>query len=210
MKRLLLFTAIIFAALQTFSQTDPLRQKLDSIFQYVDKTQIPTGYLKEYGAELMPIHWFNGVLTDSNAIADIDCWRATYTDISTAKIQPQLTTMTGLTTINTTIEGLRNAQVAPIAVLYGNYASLRDDALLLNLFSINNQQIIDAANRNQSPYLTKILFAAASINKQFTNTVTFTFAPALYFTNTTLSLSQLAVDFKDGQGYILIPFSEGE
>ena len=25
-----------------FSQTDPLRQKLDSIFQYVDKSQIPT------------------------------------------------------------------------------------------------------------------------------------------------------------------------
>ena len=58
----------MIVSLQTFAQTVPLRQKLDSIFQYVDKTQIPTGYLKEYGAELMPIHWFNGVLTDSNKV----------------------------------------------------------------------------------------------------------------------------------------------
>lgn len=139
MKKSIVVVAILIAALETFAQTDPLRQKLDSIFQYVNKTQIPTGYLKEYGAELVPIHRFNGVLTDSNAIADIDCWRAAYTDISTAKIQAQLPAMTVLTTVNTTIDGLRNTAVAPIALLYGNYASLRDDALALNLFSISNQ-----------------------------------------------------------------------
>ena len=55
MKKTLIVTAMIIAALQSFSQTDPLREKLDSIFQYVDKTQIPTGYLKVYGAELMPL-----------------------------------------------------------------------------------------------------------------------------------------------------------
>ena len=82
MKKLLLVVATMIVTFQTFSQTDLLRQKLDSIFQYINKTQIPTGYLKEYGAELMPIHCFNGVITDSNAIADIDCFRATYTDIS--------------------------------------------------------------------------------------------------------------------------------
>lgn len=63
MKKLLLIIAIILAALQTFSQSDPLRDKLDSVFQNVNKNVISTGYLKEYGAELMPIHVFNGVLT---------------------------------------------------------------------------------------------------------------------------------------------------
>lgn len=61
MKKLLLFVTIIIVSLQTFGQTDPIREKLDSIFQHVDKSQIPTGYLKEYGAEFMPLHWFNGI-----------------------------------------------------------------------------------------------------------------------------------------------------
>ena len=39
--------AILMLSLKTFSQIDPLRQKLDSIFQYVDKTKIPTGILAE-------------------------------------------------------------------------------------------------------------------------------------------------------------------
>ena len=169
MKKLLLVVAIMIATFQAFSQTDLLRQKLDSIFQYVDKTQIPTGYLKEYGAELMPIHCLNGVLTDSNAIADIDLFRATYTDIATAKIQSQLPLMKDLTLVNNTIDSLKNITPAasPIAILYSSYASLRDDALSLNLFSVSNQQIYDIAGRSQSPYLTNTLFAAASINKVF-------------------------------------------
>lgn len=68
MKKLLLLITILITVFQSFAQIDSLRQKLDSIFQYVDKTQIPTGYLKEYGSELMPIHCFNGVLTDSKQI----------------------------------------------------------------------------------------------------------------------------------------------
>ena len=51
MKKLLLVVATMIATLQTFSQTDLIRQKLDSIFQYIDKALIPTGYLNEYGPE---------------------------------------------------------------------------------------------------------------------------------------------------------------
>ena len=67
--------------IKSFSQIDPLRQKLDSIFQYVDKSQIPTGYLKEYGSEFLPLHWFNGLLTDSNTVNSLDIFRTAYCDI---------------------------------------------------------------------------------------------------------------------------------
>ena len=46
MKKLLLFAAMIIAVLNLYAQTDPLREKLDSIFQHIDKNQIPSGYLK--------------------------------------------------------------------------------------------------------------------------------------------------------------------
>ena len=45
---------LMTATFYSFAQTDPLREKLDSIFQYIDKNQIPSGYLKEYGSQLAP------------------------------------------------------------------------------------------------------------------------------------------------------------
>ena len=60
----------------SFGQTgDPLRDKLDSIFINIDKSQIPNGYLQEYGAEFTPLHRYNGVLTDSNVINNLDLFR---------------------------------------------------------------------------------------------------------------------------------------
>lgn len=206
MRKILLFVAITIISFQIFGQVDPIRQKLDSVFQHVDKSQIPTGYLKEYGAEFMPLHWFNGVITDSNTVADIDAFRFIYDDIATAKIQQNLPVMTDLLVLNAKIDSLRSASMASaIALLYGNYASLRDDALSLNLFTISNQQIYDVPGRIQSPYNTNTLFAAASINKTFTDTVSFTYKPVLYFSNTGITITQLSVDFKDGQGYKIIP-----
>ena len=70
-----------------YCQIDPLRQKLDSIFQDVDKSQIPTGYLKEYGSEFLPLHWFNGLLTDSNAVNSLDIFRTAYCDMVTIKLR---------------------------------------------------------------------------------------------------------------------------
>ncbi len=74
MKKIVLaVVAIIFMAILSNAQTgDPLRDKLDSIFKFIDKTQIPTGYLKEYGSEMIPLHLFNGLLNDSNKVESLD------------------------------------------------------------------------------------------------------------------------------------------
>ncbi len=104
MKKIFLLLSLLIVGLYSFAQIDPLRQKLDSVFQNVNKTQIPTGYLKEYGAELMPLHWFNGLLTESNRVASIDALRAKYTDLYTAKIQSALPAMTALATVNNQIK----------------------------------------------------------------------------------------------------------
>lgn len=90
MKKIILLFTCIIAGLTSYAQTDPLREKLDSIFQYIDKSQIPTGYLKEYGSELLPLHYFNGLLTDSNTVEDLDIFRTAYADLYTAKLPPQI------------------------------------------------------------------------------------------------------------------------
>ncbi|MGI8584489.1 MAG: hypothetical protein ACR2KX_20050 [Chitinophagaceae bacterium] len=51
--------ALIFFALFGNAQTDALRNNLNTIFQNIDKSQVPTGFLEEYGADLVPLDVFN-------------------------------------------------------------------------------------------------------------------------------------------------------
>ena len=92
MKKLMMVIACIITDLVGYCQTttDPLREKLDSIFQHLDKTQIPTGYLKEYGAELSPINCLNGVLTDSNVVGNLDHFRIAYVDLTSSRLPQTL------------------------------------------------------------------------------------------------------------------------
>ena len=49
-----LFKMLVISVLLTsnaFAQTDPVRAELDHIFQYIDKSQVPSGYLDEYGPQ---------------------------------------------------------------------------------------------------------------------------------------------------------------
>ncbi|MBS1737491.1 MAG: hypothetical protein JSS98_12910 [Bacteroidetes bacterium] len=74
--------ALFFISTSLFSiaQVDSLRLTLDNIFTHVDKSQVPTGFLEEYGAQFVNLKAFNGQLTDSNFIYDIDVWNLIYND----------------------------------------------------------------------------------------------------------------------------------
>ncbi len=50
------------------AQVDSLRTTLDNIFLHVDKSQVPTGFLDEYGAQFANLKTYNGILTDSNIV----------------------------------------------------------------------------------------------------------------------------------------------
>ena len=54
MKKILVAAILLLVHLCASAQTDPVRTQLNSIFQNIDKAQIPTGYLNEYGPEDFP------------------------------------------------------------------------------------------------------------------------------------------------------------
>lgn len=88
MKRIftsLLLVQAFFCLNANAQTTDVLRNQLNSIFQYVDKSQVPTGYLEEYGPRMVPFDIFNGVLTDSNRV-DTDLWELLYGSILASRI----------------------------------------------------------------------------------------------------------------------------
>mgnify|MGYP000017526665 CR=1 FL=1 len=84
-KLAILTLALIFLTLFAQAQTDALRNQLNTIFQNIDKSQVPSGFLEEYGAGLVPLDVFNGQLTDSNRL-DIDLWRYAYGSVYTSNI----------------------------------------------------------------------------------------------------------------------------
>lgn len=81
MKRNLFLTVIgIFLLLKNIAaqvDTSTTQKLLQYIMQPLDKNQIPTGFLEEYGCPMLPMATFNGTLTDSNRI-DMHLWRTLY------------------------------------------------------------------------------------------------------------------------------------
>ena len=51
MKKILTIATILLITFCAKAQTDTIRTEQDRIFQYINKTLIPTGYLNEYGPE---------------------------------------------------------------------------------------------------------------------------------------------------------------
>ena len=212
MKKIFLLFTCIIAGIYTYAQTDPLREKLDSIFQYINKSQIPGGYLKEYGSQMLPLHCFNGILTDSNNVENLSIFRYIYADLYTAKLPTQSIppveariflprTLPSLPQVNDKLDTVRLNATSSVAILYGQYSSLKPTALDENLFTLSNEQLYDVADRPSSPYINNTLFAAAAIGQKYINTVNLRYDSSLYYSNTNLSVSALSIDFLDGNGY---------
>ncbi len=66
--------------------TGKLRQRLNTIFAPLDKNQVPTAYLEEYGVRLLPLRFFSGAtLTDTNR-TDMAKLRYLRTTLASARV----------------------------------------------------------------------------------------------------------------------------
>ncbi|WP_218127176.1 hypothetical protein [Catalinimonas alkaloidigena] len=77
MFRWLAISYLIAGTLCAQSTPDALRTRLDYIFQPLNKSRVPTGFLQEYGVDLVPLDNFKGVRNGSSLV-NIDVWRALY------------------------------------------------------------------------------------------------------------------------------------
>ena len=84
---LLICTFSILSATQSKAQVDTstTQKLLQYIFQNIDKTQISSVFLEEYGCPMLPMATFNGTLTDSNRI-DMNLWRTLYFQLQTGYV----------------------------------------------------------------------------------------------------------------------------
>ncbi|MBX9782899.1 MAG: hypothetical protein K2X48_06385 [Chitinophagaceae bacterium] len=208
MKKIIIccFIAALATALPKFSKAQaPDTSTIDKLQRYVagplDKSQVPTGFLEDYGAPFIPMAAFNGNLSDSNRI-EMSLWRLLYFQLQTSYCQAGTNPLPSIVTVNTALQNAGTGAI-PISLLLGQYAKVKTDAYTNNLlyFNSTDKRVYDVAGRNRSPYTTNYLFAAAPLQaNNVTNTASFVYNPNLVWSNTGLSISQLQVNFDDGQG----------
>lgn len=204
-KKLLVAFISIFLLLKNSTaqvDTSTVQKLLQYIMQPLDKNQIPTGFLEEYGCPMLPMATFNGTLTDSNRI-DMNLWRTLYFQLQTGWTRTSSNPLPAITTVNTAIQNASGSTVL-IPLLIGSYNTVKSTAFSSNLLSYNGstRQVHDVPNRPQSPYNTNDLFAACPLNNHtVSGTETFVFNSNTIWNNTGKTISSLQVDFADGDGF---------
>jgi hypothetical protein len=196
MRKLLFLCFIFFLSHTAFTQTDPIRQQLDYLFGSLDASQVPSGYLAPYGTELLDKEDYNGLLTDSNLVNDLDLVRMAYADIYSSRFYSNAPSMVDIDALNSTIASVADNS---LVLFYGQYSLFDENAVANNWLQYTNGKLYDVAGRPQSPYILKNLFIAYPKNNYFNETVVLSFNPSLFYTNTNLSVQSLQVDF--GGGY---------
>ncbi len=208
MKQVLLFITAALLCTKTFAQGEaPVQAELNTIFQYINKSQIPNGYLGEYGSDFAEKRLYNGVLADSNFIYNISGFNFLYNDIVSARIYSAAPTMPSMQTVNDTLNALPAANASSLVFLTAKYGVLKENALSLGLFTRSGNQLFDVAGRPQSPYTSQQLFAAAPADPVSKNigAIQLTWRAGLCFSNSGQSISQVWIDFLDGAGYRSLP-----
>ena len=205
MKKILFAVTMLLLNLCAYAQTDTIRAEQDHIFQYINKTLIPTGYLNEYGPEAVSKSALNGVLTDSNFVFDIDVFNLLYNDIENSRLNTLVPALLSLDSVRPYINVARYDTVSNLAFFSADYSILREDAVQLNLFTVSGNQLFDVSNRSQSPYIQMHAFAAVPVLPQspFTNEIRLGCQP-LFYGNTGKIVSSVMVNFLDGAGYHVI------
>ncbi|MDX1941840.1 MAG: T9SS type A sorting domain-containing protein [Saprospiraceae bacterium] len=181
--------------------TDPVRTELDRVFANLNRSDIPTGVLREYGVAFANLEQFDGS-TNANNIVDETAWSLIYHAFHSARISGTQS-LPSINQVNTNTEAAQRSNSAVVVpLLYGQYASIRTDAVSSNLLRVQNNALYDVAGRTQNPYLTRNLFAAAPL-RDFTEDGTFSivFLSNHFYTNTTNTVQQIQVDMGDGGGF---------
>lgn len=182
---------------QNIEDNEAVRIYLDNYFENIDKTRIPTGYLKEYAFELIDFNTYDGLsLTDNNSV-NLSTLEMMLRSIRSAAVGTK-----PFNDVSTVLSSLvTNNSNVPVAIALYNYNYIKSNALSDGLISVVNDQAYDVFSSDgvwQNPYDDAYLFGFAPIAEiSYSSTVTFIFNGL--FTNA--SVSKIEFDPGNGGGY---------
>jgi len=184
--------------------TSTLKKLIHYVLQPLDKSQVPTGFLEEWGCPILPMATFNGTLTDSNRI-DMNLWRTLYFQLQTAYCQTGTNPLPVITTANDTIrQNMADTLAIPIPILISQYNNVKSYAFSSNLLYHNTgtNQVQDVGGRPENPYQANNLFAACPNEQRTINgREEFVCQSNLIWNTTGKTIHQIQVDFDNTLGF---------
>ena len=219
---ILLTISICFLSMLAKAQTtDSVRLAINYILAPLNKTLIPTGILAENSYPLLDLSTYNGQLSDTNTM-DFAQMRLLYNQALSGSYiaQASLPSITQLNADYATANNNGTNNVVSIALI--NYASIKPTAIANGQMSIVNGQLYDgiaailkpadATSSNiiaqKSPYQVNKLFAAAASNNTAKNGIlNLLFKPSLFYTNANVTISNIEIDFDNGNGFVTATFN---
>lgn len=175
----------------------------NSIFAGMSKTRVPNGLLLDYAMEFAELSAFNGTtLTNENTVTT-----SQYTDIYNTLLMARVqTTVPGLvppTVFKSQWDNLRQANKIVLSGLYYKYSQFKANAYP-SLLTVSNNKYFDKFVNGvwQNPYEDKLVFAmTAPILKYNSLSFQVVLPSSVFYTNQNSSISSIAIDFGNGQGY---------
>jgi len=182
---------------------DSFSTRVNSIFQNVNRAEVTSGILLDYGVEFQNMDNYSGMaLHDSNYV-NINDWRSIVSTLGSSQFNNQAVLPT-LTAINSSISSSESSSLPnPFVVLNFKYHALRPDAISAGLMTSSNDKLYDVPNRTTSPYVLKYVFAISPTKKQYDapdGVISFTIPSTLIFGNSGKTISQVKVNMGDGLG----------
>lgn len=208
-KKILLLTFLLLISLLIKAQSglSDYKSRVDYIFANVDHSQVSTGLLSDYGLQIIPPEYYDGVLRDSNEV-DIKAWRKLYAGMDYSRFNGNCYLPGQNDVFNAIASSIpASSQPVPLVTMLVNYNRLRDDAYTSGLVTINNDQIFNVSGNN--PYETKTLFAVAPVLLDFNiSSIQFVLSSNLFFSNYNKSISTVRIDMGDGNGFRNITWNQ--
>ncbi len=192
---------MIISSILTYAQYDEdnvvVRTYLDSVFDNIDKSKVPTGYLKDYAFEYIDMSYYDGAeLTDSNYV-NSEILEMILKTVNSSALQHK---PFGNTT-DMLYDLFRNEEMIPVPIALYEYSNIKETAIEDGLIRYENEKAYDVYADNgtwNNPYETKYVFAfAPMVNESYVPRVHFDFS-TIY---TNVGICDIDFDAGDGFGY---------
>ena len=187
----------ILAFSQDIEDNAVVRNYLDSVFENLDKSKVPTGYLRDYAFEYVDLSYYDGTeLTDSNYVNSEVLEMILKTVRSAALSQKPFDNTTDML-----YDLFRNTEMIPVPIALYKYNNIKETAIEEGLIRYENEKVYDVYEDSgtwKNPYETKYVFAfAPMVNESYIPRVYFDFS-AIY---TNVGICDIDFDAGDGLGY---------
>lgn len=194
-----IYMTICFIALWQYlsaeeSFYEAFRNDIESVFEYVDKNQVPTGLLGEYGFHLVSPTYYGGEPNGSNYV-NRAVWEMLYAGMYDSRINDKCQ-MADPEDVSKQADG-------GLSIMYYKYNTFAEDALERGLITFEDEKIRIVPGQ-PSPYVERECFAVMPLE----GSLPYVFDKNNFFTNTGLDITKIEYKIDDGS-YREIPFLVG-